>query len=603
MTTSLRSLALGLAAASSLALAACGDDGDSTTSTSASDTGAKSTSTAAAPAAAPGGAPAAAVGKQGGVLTQLGASDVDYLDPGHTYYQGGYQVAYVTQRGLYGFKPGTPDTQPDLAEALPEISADNKMITVKIKKGVKFAPPVNREITSKDVKYAFDRSFSANVGGQYAQAFFSSIEGAPKKPTKGVKSISGITTPDDNTIVFKLTRAEAPGVAAALVMPISMPVPEEYAKPFDAKNPSTYNKHVVASGPYMVANDAEGNLTGYKAGKSIKLVRNPNWDKSTDFKPAYLDEIDMKTNGADPSVDAQQVLKGQSLALDTNPPAAELKQAVTQYKGQFITVGAGGYRYFPLNTTIKPLDDLNVRKAILAAFDRTAAVKARGGTYTGAVANHFLPPGFPGFEEAGGEQGAGVDYLANPRGDMALAAKYMKAAGYASGKYDGKEELLMIGATADPVKAQSEVAKAQLEKLGFKVNLRLVPQDAVYTEYCQVPAKKVAVCGGSGWFKDFQDPQSMLEPTFKGKNISLSGGNNNLPQLNDPAIDAAMDKAAVLQGDERLKAYGEIDKMIVKTAAAVPFVWDKQTDIFSKNVNGATNDYNVLLDFNFTSLK
>ena len=65
----------------------------------------------------------------------------------------------------------------------------------------------------------------------------------------------------------------------------------------------------------------------------------------------------------------------------------------------------------------------------------------------------------------------------------------------------------------------------------------------------------------------------------------------------------AMDAAAVLQGDERLKAYGEIDKMIVRSAAAVPFVWDKQTDIFSKNVNGATNDYNVLIDFNFTSLK
>ncbi len=117
---------------------------------------------------------------------------------------------------------------------------------------------------------------------------------------------------------------------------------------------------------------------------------------------------------------------------------------------------------------------------------------------------------------------------------MALAAKYMKAAGYPSGKYTGNEEFLMVGATADPVKAQSQVAKAQLEKLGFKVNLRLVPQDAVYTEWCQVPSKKVAVCGGAGWFKDFQDPQSMLEPTFKGSNISLTGGNNNLPQLERP---------------------------------------------------------------------
>ena len=103
---------------------------------------------------------------------------------------------------------------------------------------------------------------------------------------------------------------------------------------------------------------------------------------------------------------------------------------------------------------------------------------------------------------------------------MAVAEKYMKEAGYSSGKYDGTDELLMVGANVDPGKAQAEVAKAQLEKLGFKVRLRTVPQDAVYTEWCQQPAKKVAVCGSGGWFKDFNDPQSMLEPTFKGSNIS-----------------------------------------------------------------------------------
>jgi peptide/nickel transport system substrate-binding protein len=65
----------------------------------------------------------------------------------------------------------------------------------------------------------------------------------------------------------------------------------------------------------MVENDAEGKLTGYNAGKSIKLVRNPNWDKATDFKPAYLDGINLKTNVADASVDAQQVLTGSKRAL------------------------------------------------------------------------------------------------------------------------------------------------------------------------------------------------------------------------------------------------------------------------------------------------
>jgi peptide/nickel transport system substrate-binding protein len=386
-------------------------------------------------------------------------------------------------------------------------------------------------------------------------------------------------------------------------MPITMPVPEEYAKEFDAKNPSTYNTHVVATGPYMVKNDAKGKLVGYQAGKSIELVRNPNWDKSTDYKPAYLDGIKATTNESNAAVSAQQVLTGSHLSLDANPPAAQLRDAVLNRKGQFVQLPGGGYRYFPLNTTTKPLDNVNVRRAIVAAFDRDAALKARGGKFTGDIPTHFLPPGIPGFEEAGGLAGPGFDFLKNPRGDMALATEYMKKAGYASGKYDGNDELLLVTGNVDPIKSQAEVAKAQLEKLGFKIQFRTVPQDAMYTEWCQVPKKKVAICGGAGWFKDFTDPQSMLDPTFKGSNIFEEGGNNNLAQLDDPKIDAAMDKAAGLQGAERLKAWAEIDKMITDQAPAVPFSWDKTTVIWSKDVNGVGNPYFDALDFTFTSLK
>ena len=46
---------------------------------------------------------------------------------------------------------------------------------------------------------------------------------------------------------------------------------------------------------------SEGKLTGYTPGSVIKLVRNPNWDASTDYKPAYLDSITIK-QGSDPAV-------------------------------------------------------------------------------------------------------------------------------------------------------------------------------------------------------------------------------------------------------------------------------------------------------------
>lgn len=545
-------------------------------------------------------------GQKGGKLTQLGASDVDFLDPGKSYYTGGFQVIYATNRTLYSFKPDDGSNPvPDLAEGDPEVSEDKKTVTVTIRKGVKFGPPVNREVVADDVKYAVERFFSINVGGQYP-GYFNVIEGAPEEPTKGVKPISGITTPDDQTIVFKLKNATGVSFAAALVMPITAPVPRDFASEFDAKNPSTYNTNVISSGPYMVANDDKGETTGYKAGKSISLVRNPNWDGEAtgDYRPAYLDEILLKTNATDANVAGKQVLEGNALVLDTNPPANILKDVVTEIKDQFVTVPSGGYRYFPMNLSVKPFDDVNVRRAVMAGFSRDAARKARGGKFVGTLATHFLPPEFPGFEEAGGLEGFGVDYLstANEKGDLDVAAKYMKKAGYASGKYEGDEEILMVGANVDPGKAQAEVAKAQLEKLGFKVRLRLVPQDAVYTEWCQVPAKNVGMCAGAGWFKDFADPQSMLEPVFDGETISETG-NINYSELNDPKINKAMNDAALLEGDERLQAWADIDKMIVESAAAIPFLWDNTTLIRSKDVNGVAASYYTAWDLNFTSIK
>src|ERR687885_947877 len=145
-----------------------------------------------------------AEGKKGGKLTELWTDDTDNIDPGITYYQMGFQIAKATQRSLYGYKPDDPiHAVPDLAESDPQISSDGKTVTVKIRKGVKFSPPVNREVTSKDVKYAIERGFFNTVNNGYAGAYFGDIEGAKVGAKPGTK-IPGIETPDDQTVVFKL---------------------------------------------------------------------------------------------------------------------------------------------------------------------------------------------------------------------------------------------------------------------------------------------------------------------------------------------------------------------------------------------------------------
>ena len=65
-----------------------------------------------------------------------------------------------------------------------------------------------------------------------------------------------------------------------------------------------------------------------------------------------------------------------------------------------------------------------------------------------------------------------------------------------------------------------------------------------------------------------------------------------------------MDAAARLpQGAARDKAWGDIDKMVVEQAPAVPWFWDKQPLVNSKDVRAVVNEYNTSWDLAFSSLK
>jgi peptide/nickel transport system substrate-binding protein len=553
-------------------------------------------------------------GKKGGTVTYLAAGDVDYLDTGQTYYTFGFMVTNATNRALYSFKPDDATTPvPDLADGEPEISSDNKSITVKIRRGVKYAPPVDREVTTKDIKYAFERAFSKQVPSGYAGTYFSSIVGTPEEPNSGdIKPISGIETPDNQTIVFRLKTASAQLVSQALVLPITVPVPEEYAKEFDAKTPSTFDQYQTFTGPYMVKNNAQGKVVGRSPGKRIEIVRNPNWVADTDYRPAYLDRIVIEEGNDDLTVASRRALNGsKSLCCDAgSPPAPVLKQALSRFKEQVLFVPSGGTRYIAFDTTQKPFDNINVRKAIIAASDRNALRLTRGGEVLGDIANGWIPPGIPGFEEAGGlKQNTDLDFLAKPEGDPALAKKYMLAAKNegvnisADGKYAGNERVLTVATNADPGKKTAEVFAGQMEALGFNLNLRIVPQDTLYTKFCGVPKQQPALCPNVGWFKDFPDPQSMLDATFNGDNI-LQQGNVNWPQLDVPGINEAMKKAALLDiGKERNEAWAAINKMIAEQAPAIPWIWDKTAIVGSKDVQQVANAYSTTHDLTYTSLK
>src|SRR5215218_5077228 len=545
-------------------------------------------------------------GKKGGKLTVLAGGDVDYMDPGKTYYTYAIGIMNAIHRGLYAYPPDKNEPIPDLAADMPDIAPDGKTVTIKLKQGVTFSKPVSRAVTSKDVKYAIERAFTANVANGYAGIYFRDVVGAPK-PGGDYKEIPGIETPDDQTIVFKLKKGTGAALAGALAMPISVPVPKEYAQQYDKDTPSTYGEgHAVYTGPYMVESDADGKAIGYVPGKTIHLVRNPDYAAVDDFRPAYLDEITFQAGNDDTSVATRRILSGENLAGgDIEAPASQLERLLQTNKSELSAVPGGGWRMISMDNSRPPFDDINVRKAVIAGFDRSAARQQRGGEALGPIAQHLIPPGMAGFEESNGLQGwqDEMDWMAHPEGDRALSAEYFKKAGMASGRYEGDETVLIVADNAEPEKSVAQITEQQLNELGFKTTLRLVTRDTMFTKFCNVPDSEVNVCPSVGWSQDFADPQTMLDPTFNGENI-IPSQNSNWPEMDVPAINKEIDQAKlVVDPAERAKAWAKVNHDIMAQAPAIPYMWDYQAVVCSPNVRGVQSGYSTTWDWNFMSLK
>ena len=537
---------------------------------------------------------------KGGTATVLEtAGGVDSLDPGYWYYQTDYEdLLRTTQRALYTFTDNGTTPVPDLASALPTVSNGGKTLTVHIRSGIHYSAPLaSQTVTSADVKYAMERCFLASVGNGYAFAYYPQIIGAPSAPATKLPNLTGIQTPNSTTLVIN-TKVPV-GVLAdanALSLPCTVPVPQSYAAKYDSGSTSSYGMHQVFTGPYMISGANSGTIpsSGYQPGKLLTLVRNPSWSASTDpWVQAHFDQIVFK-GGNDITVSSRQVLSGTSMFSGdyAAPPVSVLQQGLTSsQRTQFHILPSDGNRYVSLNTTIPPLNNVNVRKAIAAVLNRTALRLTRGGPTLGTIATHFIPPGMPGFSNAGGVTGPGYDFMSNPNGSLSLAESYMKKAGYSSGKYTGSA-LLTIADNEPPASNTAQAIQSELATLGFKLNFREVPHATVLSKFCLVPKEKVAICPTLGWGKDFYDSQSMIDPVFNGKNI-VPTGNTNTAQANDPTLNAQMNAAeAIVDPAQRAAAWGKLDDEVTAQAYVVPWLWDNEVTFASTNVHGVNWAFN-----------
>jgi len=268
-------------------------------------------------------------------------------------------------RPLIGYKhlPGAAGNQlvGDLATEVPTPTDGGLTYTYKLRSGVKFGPPVSRAITSKDVAYAMTRLANPNDGGQYS-FYYTVIKGWDAVANGKAQTVSGISTPDNQTIVFHLTKA-AGDFNLRMSMPATAPIPQEVGKCFDGK-PGDYGRDLVSSGPYMLKGadkvsaascSALKPMSGYDGanGNHIILVRNPDYTQSTDpYRKNYPDQFQFLVNSNADDIFAK-VQSGQYDDEVSSPAPKTIRDYATNpsLKPRMIPNVGDRTNYFTMNLT------------------------------------------------------------------------------------------------------------------------------------------------------------------------------------------------------------------------------------------------------------
>jgi peptide/nickel transport system substrate-binding protein len=513
----------------------------------------------------------------------------------------------VTYKHIDGV-PGD-EIVPDIAESW-ETSADGLTWTFHLKSGVMFGPPLDRAVTSADIAYAFQRINTKSLIAQYGNYYAGVIEGLTGDAKSPSTPISGISTPDDSTIVFTLTKPTG-DLLYRLAMPATAPIPEEVGKCFTKAG--DYGRYVISSGPYMIKGEdaldtsscnALKPLSGYDPDKFMVFVRNPNYDAATDSPDVRSANLDGVVITIDTNTD-DIFNKIQSGELDGSwaslPPATLEQQYLTNpdLKDNFHINSGDRTWYITMNLLVPPFDDVHVRKAVNFVIDKAALQKVWGGPAHGEIATMPEPPTVL-------ESTANTDPYPSPNheGDVAAAQAEMKQSKYDSngdGKCDADvcNNVLLINRNSTPQVSMSPILTEDLAKIGINVKIRELDTSTAYTTI-QTTDNLIPIASNAGWGKDYADPYGFDFFIFNSAGIACSGQVNysELGMTKDqaaecgpkvlaawnaatdngknplPSVDKKMDECYGLTGDDRTNCWTELDTYLMEEAVPwVPYLW------------------------------
>jgi len=539
---------LGLLAVAALLLSACSSGGSSSAAPSTS-------------------------AKGGGAITVAFQNDIGTLDPAIGYDWQNWSIIKSLFNGLMGYEPGTTNLVPDLAAAMPEISADGKTYTFKLRTGVKFHN--GREVTADDVKYSIERAVDPATKSPGA-SFFSMIEGYDAASTGKSSTLSGIQVVDPTTIKFVLSHPDATFLQV-MALNFGFVVPKEEV----AKYGQDFGKNPVGTGAFKFGE--------WVSGQRLVIAKNADYFKAGVPK---LDKITFEV-GVDPTVALARLKSGEVDVLGDGIPGANYvaESADPANKGLIVEGGQLQTGYVTLNVTIKPFNNVKVRQALNLAVNKARIVQIMNGRVI--PANQPLPPGMPGYDKS--YQGYAYD--------VAKAKALLAEAGFANGF---KTELWTSNTDPNPRIAQA--IQQDLAVIGIKADLKSLAQAAVIEAGGNGKAPMIW-SGGMAWIADFPDPSDFYGPILSCG--STGAGGWNWAKYCNKALDADATKADSMtdpaKAQERLALWSSIYDRVMGDAPWIPIFNQKAITMKSGRLAGADSLFvdpvHIPVNYDYVSVK
>ena len=462
-------------------------------------------------------------GVKRGTLRVFNHTDVDALDPGIAYAAADFALLRGLVRELYSFDSqlqGERSMQPvpDLADGPYELSADGRTYTFKLRKGVLYDLPDQREVRAEDFIYAIERQLDPEHPSP--NPYSRLISGVDDFAAGKASRISGMRALDRHTLRITLDRP-ANDFPSILTLPFFSPVPEDHAKKYDPG--PEYAQHLIASGPYR--------LRQYTPGRQIELVRNPNWDPRTDpLRAAWVDRITVSIGRSETGI--QQAIEGGEADLNLDlipPPVGDLQRLSgdAALSRQLAVETTGCVHYLTMQMDAGPTQKLEVRQAVNYAIDRQAVVLAIGGAYAGAPATTVLSPTLSGhttFDLYPSQDAAG---------DPDKARELLAEAGYPNGV-----KLTYVGQSSPKWKALFEVLKTSLGRAGIRLKPTFYKGLDAYSKSLRLRAKRDEHhLGGARVCPDVpgNGSRSIIGVLLDGRTITATSNNNYRLVMEDAA--------------------------------------------------------------------